>query len=216
MKIKIVLISLLVISIPLFTQAASNGAASRKLDELEGKEAKEVVRFKEEAEGGLHAIGFFTGYLDEELRYEKDHRGAPFLVSLGYDARPFFSKIGINTKGRLDWVLEPFLNIITSPTTDIEVGSNFLLEYDFPLTDWLKPYIKGGLGLVYMTQHVEEQATQWNFLPQGSVGFHLKLKENIALSCEYRHRHLSNASIKSPNKGIDAKLYLAGLTFFFE
>lgn len=213
---------LLVISIPTFAKSPSNGAVSRQLDEFEAKEVVQSQKVAAEdkpspSQGeGLHAIGVFTGFIDEEMRYEKDHRGVPFAVSLGYDARPFFSKIGINTKGRLDWVLEPFLNIITSPGEEIEIGSNFLLEYDFPLTDWFKPYIKGGLGLIYMTQELVEQATQWNFLPQGAVGFHLNLKDNVALSCEYRHRHLSNASIKSPNKGVDAKLYLAGLTFFFE
>jgi len=164
----------------------------------------------------LRKLGIFTGFLDEEMAYEHDHRGMSLLLSLGFDARPTFSKIGIKTKGGLDFLIEPFFNTIFRPKKNVEVGSNFLVEYAFPLTDWFQPYVKGGLGIIYMTQHIEEQGTQYNFLPQGAVGFHWRFKDNLALSCEYRHRHLSNASIKDPNKGIDAKMYLAGLTFFFQ
>ena len=215
MKYKIICTIFLITCLPVLGQESSKEKASQYLDQLENN-SKLESESRESSGEGLHAFGMFTGFLDEEMRYEKDHRGVPFLVSLGFDGRPFFSKLGIQTKGRLDFVVEPFLSIITNPTTDVEIGSNFLVEYAFPLHKRLQPYIKGGLGFVYMTQHVEEQGTQWNFLPQGSVGFHLYLKEDVALSCEYRHRHLSNASIKSPNKGIDAKLYLAGITFFFE
>ncbi|MCF7907764.1 MAG: acyloxyacyl hydrolase [Candidatus Omnitrophica bacterium] len=209
-KIVVVLVFLF---IPGFTYAG----ISDTLDSIEGKgQAKVATEVPTAKEGGLRKIGIFTGFLDERMKHEHDNRGVSLLVSLGYDARPFFSKVGISTKGYLDFVLEPFFNVITSPSDEFEVGSNFLVEYDFPLTDWFQPYIKGGLGLIYMSQETKEQGTQWNFLPQGSVGFHWSLKDNIAFSCEYRHRHLSNASIKHPNKGIDAKMYLAGITFFFE
>ena len=77
-------------------------------------------------------------------------------------------------------------------------------------------YFKIGVGAVYMSQHTEEQSTQFNFVPQTGVGVHCFIKENTALSFEYRLRHLSNCSINQPNNGIDAELFLAGVALFFK
>src|SRR3990167_4154970 len=109
------------------------------LDLLEEKPACQKV---EPASGGegLHAIGFFTGFLDEEMKSEHDNRGIAMLVSLGYDGRPFLSKFGIHTKGRFDFVLEPFFNVSVRPSGNIELGSNFLFEYAYPLHPRLQPY----------------------------------------------------------------------------
>jgi len=185
------------------------------LNALEAKSVK-VKEGPVSSGSGLHALGLFTGFLDERLKHDKDNRGMTLLASLGFDARPFFAKFGIKTAGRLDFNIEPFFNTMVNPSSEMEAGSNFLVEYAFPLHPRIQPYLKGGLGFIYMTQDTAEQSTQWNFLPQGSIGLHLYFKDNAAFSCEYRHRHLSNASIKSPNKGIDAKMYLGGLTFFFD
>jgi hypothetical protein len=125
------------------------------------------------------------------------------------------SKVWINTKGRADFILEPFVNAISSPASNVEAGSNFLLQYVFPLNKKFQPYIKGGLGVLYMSQHTLEQSTQYNFLPQGAAGIQYFLKDNLAINLEYRYRHLSNASLKDPNSGIDSNLYLCGVTFFF-
>lgn len=164
----------------------------------------------------LDSLEILSGYLVEEMKYEKDSKGVPLLVSLGFDGRPLFSKIGINTKGRIDFIIEPFINTIFEPKNNVEGGANFLVKYVFPLSERFQPYFKGGLGALYMSQHVAEQGTQYNFLPQGALGFHFFVKENVAITCEYRHRHLSNAGFKKPNKGIDAKLYLGGISFFFK
>ena len=111
--------------------------------------------------------------------------------------------------------MEPFINTILRPETNIEVGCNFLIKYVFPFTEVFQPYIRGGLGILYMSQHTVEQATQWNLLPQIGLGFHSFIDQEIALSGEYRYRHLSNASIKLPNNGIDADLFLGGVAFFY-
>jgi hypothetical protein len=164
----------------------------------------------------LDGIEVLTGFFDAHLRHTgKNYQAVPLLVGLDFDLKPLTSKIWINPPGRLDFVLEPFLNTVTSPNNNIEVGSNFLLKYVFPLTQKFQPYIKGGLGVLYMSQHTLEQSTQYNFLPQGAAGLHYFITSNVALSLEYRYRHLSNASLKSPNSGIDANMYLGGVTIFF-
>ena len=165
---------------------------------------------------GIEAIDVSTGYLNSNLdnTHEK-YQGFPLLVGLEFDIKPLLSKVWLNTKGRADFILEPFINTITSPDSNVEVGSNFLLQYVFPLHEKIQPYVKGGLGVLYMSQHTREQSTQYNFLPQGAGGVQYFIKDNLAINLEYRYRHLSNASIKHPNSGIDSNLYLGGVTYFF-
>ncbi|MDD3295956.1 MAG: acyloxyacyl hydrolase [Candidatus Omnitrophica bacterium] len=194
-----------------FTQALSANPSNQ-----EAKAALEGMPEIPKEEGLISSFSFLGGFIEEENKYEDHYKGIPLFFSFGFDAKPFFSKIGLHTKGRLEFVLEPFVNAMFEPKANVELGSNFLIEYAFPLTKKFQPYIKGGLGVAWMSQHIEEQATQYNFLPQGALGFHYLIKDNVALSCEFRHRHLSNAGIKDPNKGVDASLYLAGFTFYFK
>ncbi|UCD15777.1 MAG: acyloxyacyl hydrolase [Candidatus Omnitrophota bacterium] len=163
----------------------------------------------------LEAIEVFSGYLKANIRDKNAYAGMPLFISFNFDAKPTFNTIGVNPKGDLHFIVEPFLNTIISPDNNVEIGSNFLIKYAYPLTKRLHPYVKGGLGVLFMTQHTREQSTQYNFLPQAGGGIHFFLKETIALSCEYRYRHLSNASFKSPNKGIDTNLILCGISFFY-
>ena len=164
----------------------------------------------------LDSIDILTGFLEADLKDKDDYQGIPLLVSLNFDAKPLFSKVGIETQGRLNFTVEPFANTIISPDNNVEVGSNFLLKYVFPLSETFQPFFKGGLGVLYMSQKTNEQSTQYNFLPQAGVGFHLFYKDNAALTFEYRYRHLSNNSFGSRNGGIDANMILAGVSFFFE
>ena len=165
----------------------------------------------------LDSIDILSGYFWGSLKEPQDeYQAVPLMVGINFDARPLFSKIGIETKGRLNFVIEPFANTVISPDANVEVGSNFLIKYVLPLSESFQPYFKGGLGILYMSQHTREQGSQYNFLPQAAVGFHFFLKENVALSCEYRYRHLSNNGFKDPNGGIDVEMGLAGISFFFE
>ena len=164
----------------------------------------------------LDGIEIYSGFFEANLKNNDDYQGIPLLVSLNYSVKEAFSKIGLNTKGKVDFVLEPFANTIISPEANVEVGSNFLIKYVFPLSEKIQPYFKGGLGVLYMSQKTEEQGTQYNFLPQAGVGVHFFIDENTALSCEYRYRHLSNNSFDDRNGGIDANMALVGISFFFE
>ena len=164
----------------------------------------------------LDGIEIYSGFFNADLKDREDYEGVPLLVSLDFDGRPLLSKFGLDLQGKFYFVLEPFVNAIISPDNNIEAGSNFLIKYVFPLTDKFQPYFKGGLGALYMSQHVKEQSTQYNFLPQGGVGFHYFLNDTTAVGLEYRYRHLSNNSIKSPNNGIDANMFLGGISFFLD
>ena len=50
---------------------------------------------------------------------------------------------------------------------------------------------------------------------QGGAGFSYFVKDNLSVNVEYRKRHVSNASIKEPNGGIEANVYLVGMSWYF-
>lgn len=164
----------------------------------------------------LDSVDVFSGYLEADLDRKDDYQAIPLLVGFNFSALPVLERIGLDAPWRTDFIVEPFINTVISPDKNIEVGSNFLIKFTFPVTEKIHPYIKGGVGALYMSQHTKEQSTQYNFLPQGGGGFQYFLNDKTALGFEYRYRHLSNASIKSPNSGIDAHLFLTGVSFFFE
>lgn len=64
-----------------------------------------------------------------------------------------------------------------------------------------------------MTQHTNEQSTQYNFIPQIGGGVSYDWKEDVSFDFEYRYRHLSNANRKLPNDGINMNMFLAGVTW---
>jgi hypothetical protein len=75
--------------------------------------------------------------------------------------------------------------------------------------------MKAGAGMVYMTQHTQEQATQFNFIEQGGIGMHYFFRKNTAFTIEGRLRHLSNSGTKHPNQGINTYLAVYGVTYRF-
>ena len=164
----------------------------------------------------LKEVGILSGYAVGSLKYDQpDYEIVPTILRLGFDLNPFINKFGWNTKGILEFELEPFINTIISPNSNVEVGSNFLVKYALPLTQKIYPYFEGGLGMLYMSQHTLEQGSQYNFLPQAGGGIMYFLKDNLAISAGYRYRHLSNNSLAEPNGGIDVNMALVGLSIVY-
>ena len=164
----------------------------------------------------LDSIEFLSGYLSARLEEKEDYQALPFLVSFNFDLKPFIEeKTGFNFKGEFNFSLEPFISYVYTPDSNVEVGVNFLGKYVFDFWEKVKLYLKGGLGVLYMSQHTREQSTQYNFLPQAGMGFSFFINETTSFNLEYRYRHLSNASFKNPNSGIDADLILGGIAIHF-
>lgn len=162
----------------------------------------------------LESVDIFSGFLEADLAEKDDYQVIPLFIGLNFDAEPFFEKFGMELPWESNFIFEPFVNTVISPDKNIEVGFNLLAKFTFPVSEKIQPYFKGGVGALYMSQHTNEQRTQYNFLPQAGGGVQYFLSEKVALGFEYRYRHLSNASTGSPNRGIDANLFLCGLSFF--
>jgi len=164
----------------------------------------------------LQAVEFLTGYGQAELSEKKDYHIIPFSIDFDFNIKPLTKKIGFNPPSLVQFQIEPFLSLVAQPESNMEVGTSFLLKLGFlPEASKFQPYIKGGVGMIYISQHTLEQSTQYNFLTHLGTGFHYIFKKDNAVTLEYRFRHLSNASIKQPNLGIDAHFCLFGITHLF-
>lgn len=118
--------------------------------------------------------------------------------------------------GMTEFLIEPFIAYVPSPErNNMESGLIVAFKYEWPLTEKFHPYIWNGGGAMYITQHLKEQATQWNFTPQIGFGFHYALERSMALNFEYRYRHFSNANLKLPNDGIDQEFWTVGISWLY-
>jgi len=156
----------------------------------------------------VDGVGVATGIFRADLEYQDDYKGAPVLV-------PLFFTLADSGRGAVELIVEPFISAIFEPEKNVEAGANVLLNYVLPLTPLFKPYLKGGVGVLYMSQHTGEQGSQCNFLPQAGMGFRYFFNKHKAFDFECRYRHLSNCGIKYPNKGINSLMFLAGIDYYF-
>ncbi len=170
---------------------------------------------KESAEY-LKEFSILTGWAEGDLKYQQgNYQMIPLHLQIGFDITSLLNSINLEPKGRLKFLFEPFLNPILNPSSNIEVGNNFLIKYVHPITQKVSFYFEGGLGLLYTTQHTAEQGMQFNFSQQAGVGFSYLFSENKAFNLSYRFRHYSNADMEEPNSGIDMDYVLCGITVFY-
>jgi len=164
----------------------------------------------------LKAIEVLSGFGVAKLHQQGDYRTVPFFVDFDFNLKPLIQKKGINYPGLLQFVIEPFASYVFDPHNNAEFGNNFAIKLGLVPDDWaIQPYFKGGVGLMYLTQHFREQGTQFNFNEYAGFGLHYFFTKNIAMTLEYRYRHISNAGIEQPNHGIGTNIGLGGVSYFF-
>ncbi len=168
----------------------------------------------------LKEIGVFTGTGKASLKDKDDYEIILLGARFGFDIKPLIEKVRIGDKsllkikGRLDFLVEPYLAGVTSPDPNFECGTGLLLRYGYKIDKFL-PFIEVGSGLQWTSQHTREEGTQWCFQVQGGGGFYYFFKQDKAINFSYRFRHFSNRDIKEPNTGIDVHAFLIGVSTFF-
>jgi len=171
----------------------------------------------EEQHRWLREIGLLTGYASAPLTEKTgDYEVIPLLPQFGFDINPLARKLNIKHKGVFSFMVEPLMNVVINPDTNAEVGCSGFLKYSQKFTSRIAPYIEGGVGIIYTTQHTHEQGTQYNFITQAGVGLQFFLTHQWALTGGYRFRHLSNAGLDGDNEGIDHHFALMGMSYFLK
>jgi len=196
-----------------FVYAGAQSETTKNSKTCSTAPAKDAAQSKNFRFAGIEVLsGFGTGHLRAKGRYDV----IPIFVDFDFDIKPWVKKIGLNPPGLVQFVEEPFIAGVSNPNGNIEVGNNFLLKIGLlPETSRIQPYIKGGVGFLYISQHSLNQGSQFNFNEYAGFGIHFFLKKNVAFTVEYRYRHLSNCDIEKPNSGINNSFGILGLSYIF-
>jgi hypothetical protein len=165
---------------------------------------------------GTWSSGLRTGYT-----ISLDNKGiemVPVHVHIGYTL--FKGKPWLLPEGAFEVGIEPFASIITSLKKETAKGDNEfglalpVLTYYFNLGSNFSPYITGGLGIMYKDLRGYNTGGNFTFMETAGVGLSYFINEQIAVSAEWRFRHMSNASIYEDNAPVNSGLFLAGLSYY--
>lgn len=166
--------------------------------------------------GSFQGIEVLGGWGQASLKTKQDYHFIPLFVDFDFDLKKINRDLKQNYPGLLQFQIEPAFSYVLQPNKNIEASTVFMLKAGvFPETWRFQPYIKAGIGGIFTSQHIPEQSTQLNFCEHLGGGAHYFFDASNALSVEVRYRHLSNADIKEPNKGISGYLTLVGLAHKF-
>ena len=146
-----------------------------------------------------------------EAPQTEDYETVPLRVALTNDAEPQLRRIfGSVADGKWEFQIEPFIDTVYMPRTNFEAGVALGLKYTFESDGDVHPYLKVSTGPMYTSQPTLEQSTKFNIGSQGAIGLQIDVSDESGLLLEARFRHFSNASIKTPNSGVDGNYLLAG------
>lgn len=99
------------------------------------------------------------------------------------------------------------------PRTVASAGMLALYYLDPIATPRLRPYLEGGIGLIYTDFRVEKQAYRFNFNPQLGIGTEFIQKNALADFVALRLHHLSNANLGRDNRGVNSLILQIGSFF---
>lgn len=112
----------------------------------------------------------------------------------------------------LKWYIEPWIAGVTNHQNAIEVGLTPIgLKLEYDAGQQVVPFTMAGIGAMYTGLQGINLAGPFEFASFGSVGLRVFLTDQLALSFSYRYRHISNAGLKDPNRGLNTQFVLIGL-----
>jgi lipid A 3-O-deacylase len=115
----------------------------------------------------------------------------------------------------LRFKIELTLGLTSSDSNQFLVSSNIFALYELERlsTNTMKPFIEGGIGLIYTDFLVEGQGTRFNFNPQLGIGADWNLKGTPPFFTSLRLNHISNGGLHQNNQGINAVVLMMGWYF---
>jgi hypothetical protein len=118
-------------------------------------------------------------------------------------------------RGNWELVANVFGGFQYSPDTAYLAGVAPMLRYNFATgTRWV-PFFGLGAGVAATDIRDGDLSTTFEFNLQAGAGVRVFLKENAALTLQYRFMHLSNDGMESPNQGVNSSTFLVGMTWLF-
>lgn len=118
-------------------------------------------------------------------------------------------------RGNFEFRAELFGGGQYSPSKEWLVGLTPHLRYNFATgTRWI-PFVDGGAGVTATGIGPPDLSGTFEFNLQPGIGCHWFLRDNLALTSEFKYFHYSCAGISNPNSGMNNVTGMIGLTWFF-
>jgi hypothetical protein len=165
---------------------------------------------------GAWSLGLRSGYTISLDR--KKVEMVPLHMHIGYTV--FKGKPWLLPEGSFEIGVEPFMGLITETKKKGSEGSTEfglalpVLIYHFNLGHGLSPFVMGGLGVMYKDLRGLNLGGKFTFMETVGAGLSYFMNENVAVSAEWRFRHMSNASIYKENAGLNSGIFLAGFSYY--
>jgi hypothetical protein len=115
----------------------------------------------------------------------------------------------------LKWVVEGWVAGVFNGQDAFEGGINpIVLKIDYDRGQRLVPFGIGGVGAMYTGLTGQDLGGPFEFDSFIGVGAHLFFSDRLAATFSWRIRHISNAGIKQPNRGLNTNFFQIGLEYF--
>jgi len=118
-------------------------------------------------------------------------------------------------RGNWEFVAQLFGGEQFHPDAAYLVGVTPMLRYNFAAGHRWVPFFDAGPGITLTDIRNGDLSTTPEFNLQVGLGTRCFLRDNLALTLQYRLIHLSNAGAASPNLGVNTSNVLLGLAWFF-
>jgi lipid A 3-O-deacylase len=118
-------------------------------------------------------------------------------------------------RGNYEFMAEVFGGQQYHPDKAYLAGFTPHLRYNFATGCRLVPYLDGGAGFTVTDIRNGDLSTTFEFNLQVGAGLRWFLKDDFALTAEYKFIHLSNAHLAEPNFGVNNNTVLVGVNWFF-
>ena len=118
-------------------------------------------------------------------------------------------------RGNWEMAFEFFGGQQFEPSSAYLIGLAPLLRYDFAVGHRWVVFADGGSGGSLTDIRDGDLSTTFEFNLQAGVGSHYFVCDNLSVTLQARLIHLSNASIKLPNLGVNNVTLLFGLSWWF-
>jgi len=154
-------------------------------------------------------------------QFNSEHKRNATYVEL-YDAGVRFSLLPLDTiarssflYGALEVGLEPLYQHYTTPKQAFWAGLAAVGRYHFLGLGRVVPYAEVGGAAGGTDLKVREINSTFAFLVFGGLGASIFISNKTALYAGYRFQHVSNGNTSRPNRGFEAQIGVAGISFFF-
>lgn len=209
----------LVLNVPLYAPMVRAGTENFQKEHVQNGNTV----FLETETGGSHfqkgtwnaGFALAGGPGIEDLGSTQRHDLALISAHVG---RTMTDIVGENSwvQGNLEFRAEVYAGVEHNENPAHLGGLTPLLRYHFIPGGRVVPHMEAGVGIVLTDIGEPDLSTVFQFSPQAGVGASFLWQKDMALNLGVRFLHISNASIKRPNHGVNTLLFSAGLSWFIE